>query len=1143
MSVPGSMVGNGGSDIPVYIRFRPMNKLEISRRSRNCVTYHSTSGDDVTRDLTVDSPMEGEYDFSFDKVFKEKTAQEDVYNETTSPLAQKLVDGYNTALIAFGQSGSGKTYTMMGENPMQHHSKMDNPAPNQGDDSQSCNDRTGIIPRAIKEIFQLMNKASPIIEFTVRVSFVEVYLEQIRDLLNPSKRFLKLKDGEDRSEYEMKKGPILEGLCEVCCLSWTEVVSLLFKGNAFRVVSEQQKQTDLNQSHTIFTIKLEQRNLATERTITSKMHLVDLAGSEVERQLPRSKIVRSPRSPTASPVQQQEIRIINQSHLGLKKVLNALGRFQRDKENPRYAVDPNLIPYKDSKLTRILCNALGGNCYTSFLMTATAATFNISSTVATMRYAEKIKVVKNYPYLNIEASPEECNIELEKSKKIQSELLVLIKEIGSEMRRIKDKGETNSIQDEGPLWEKLNEICESNKYFVYEEDQGNDNASNLLSITLHDEIQKKDEEIVQLKSKLAETREARDKAQSLSLEMEGECVFLRNESEEVLAAKKRNTEDIIDAQNEIQLLSQRRLELEHNLRTSQFRENEAVAFTRHFRRFYRKLLQNNAKLSSGSPEDIILKMTGVPNLDDLIDIDVLLCESGLLEDYEVNSDTDDGPYKPSVNSLVRSSALASKAKRQAMLNWNGAAPNSIDNTSITTGSRYTLSTHSESDGEGALGSTVVSPLNSSRSSTRHVELESSSMLSDPLLLHSPSEKLNNKRMNELERDLLRITRRCIDLQTCLYESEEWVEILSMRGAPTNKKDDPDAQIVELKNSLSKKESDLQALVWKMNEIHLINKQYNDTLSAREQHAYFLEEQLSQFQHKLMMQSSIHEETERKLRTEIMRLNSLIDAMTKIHWSSGKKSNKRLESRIIIPFQGGSSLDTKTREQLLEYKQMQQPPHQMRSGRTLLSEASSKDDGRTSAGISYAPSTKSMASSIFVDQKSLLDQKSQLSLNSKSDDISFATRPPIGGATSDGIHSRSKDMPHTHLNSLAENESKTIPSLFLVGGKNILYQPRSFTKKVGSNILPGILKSPSKPSNSSELQSFEDSGTLQNRKLEVSNQSTSSPKRLSSPKTKTGQKNQREILTDRLDRQKSLSDTRRKLDELESAWSNQKRGAS
>jgi len=197
----GNNVDETSQNIRVCLRFRPMNMLEKNRRSRNCVEVYPP-GIYGSTELTVDSPLEGEYDFNFDQVFESDASQSTVYEHAGAPLAKKLVEGRNCALIAYGQSGSGKTHTMMGdhfvdsekEEDVDHLESSNSEIKSDDKTRKAMDENAGIIPRITKEIFEEMNNSSASIEFTVRVSYIEIYLEQIRDLLNPSNNFLKIID-------------------------------------------------------------------------------------------------------------------------------------------------------------------------------------------------------------------------------------------------------------------------------------------------------------------------------------------------------------------------------------------------------------------------------------------------------------------------------------------------------------------------------------------------------------------------------------------------------------------------------------------------------------------------------------------------------------------------------------------------------------------------------------------------------------------------------------------------------------------------------------------------------------------------------------------------------------------------------------
>jgi hypothetical protein len=493
-------------------------------------------------------------------------------------------------------------------------------------------------------------------------------------------------------------------------------------------------------------------------------------------------------------------------------------------------------------------------------------------------------------------------------------------------------------------------------------------------------------------------------------------------------------------------------------------------------------------------------------------------------------------YKPSTNAMIRSSALASKAKRQTRFPF--ARNNSTDLTSVSKTSISTKSGHFENS---TRNNVVVISSNSDSVSGEFAPNSNRETIS----LQSPSDALADKRIDKLERDLLHITRRCIDLQLALNESEEWVELLTLSK---NKKKILEENI-KLKDQLKKKDSDMEAIVWKMNEIQIINDTYNQRFSSREEHISYLEDKLAQLQDKEFMQTHKQQDTERKLQTEIMRLNSLLDAITRVHWQDGKKSqNTRLESRIIIPFQGGSSLDPSVRQNLLRPTK----EASLSGSKTQFSGSDSRD-GRTTAGISYAPSYgPSVASSIYVDKN-----VSTSCNNFKIDD---------DGRTTAGLsYAPSVPSSSTTSNRNDRTNQSNINPLF-VGGKNIDYEPRRLATKKNVKIMAAIMR---KSPYTSSMNSTKHSPVNQQKSNKQTNNGYVNPMTppQSSPATRQTDtfsphavveiddqnlaSNKEDVKIPRtsttsssspsnrsrqsIERQKSLNDTKKKLEELELHW--------
>jgi kinesin family protein 5 len=339
-----------------------MNKLEEYRRSHNCVVVHSnnnTNNDDqeeISTSLSIDSPLQGEFKFAYNRIFDEFESSASVYQHAAAPLANDLLEGFNCALVTYGQTGSGKTHTMMGRGAEQggktrvKHDEDGGAA----DDANAKEDATGMIQRAIKDIFRLMAESPPTVEYTVRCSYVEIYLEKVLDLLNPVNRSIRIHSGVDDGNYDGsgganhdEEGVRMEGASEACCHTESDVLSLLIRGNACRSVSSTKMNTDSSRSHAIFIIKIEQTDSSTGISKKSQFLMMDMLGSEWGGR--RDALVN-----TKGRAIRQEAKMINKSLASLNAVINALVANGEGKKKRN-------VPYGQSKLTRLLRDAFGGN--------------------------------------------------------------------------------------------------------------------------------------------------------------------------------------------------------------------------------------------------------------------------------------------------------------------------------------------------------------------------------------------------------------------------------------------------------------------------------------------------------------------------------------------------------------------------------------------------------------------------------------------------------------------------------------------------------------------------------------------------------------------------------------------------------------
>jgi len=307
------------ANVQVVLRCRPINERELKLNTPRVLMTNS-----LKKTVDIEQNVKGKSQrktYTFDQVYNGDSLQEDVYNTTVKPIVDEVLDGFNCTVFAYGQTGTGKTHTMEGK-------------------LSSNKDETlaGMIPRAVHHIFQSLESSK---EFSVKVSYLELYNEELTDLLGGDGKQLRI--FEDATG---KKGMMVHNLEEIMCASAGDVFELLKSAQNKRVSASTLLNKNSSRSHAIFTITLHTKEVNPEGEDvikTGKLNLVDLAGSEC--------IGKS----GAQNQRAKEAGKINQSLLTLGRVINALV------EKTGY------IPYRDSKLTRLLQESLGGRAKTSSL--------------------------------------------------------------------------------------------------------------------------------------------------------------------------------------------------------------------------------------------------------------------------------------------------------------------------------------------------------------------------------------------------------------------------------------------------------------------------------------------------------------------------------------------------------------------------------------------------------------------------------------------------------------------------------------------------------------------------------------------------------------------------------------------------------
>uniref|UniRef100_A0A8C7MK28 Kinesin family member 11 n=1 Tax=Oncorhynchus kisutch TaxID=8019 RepID=A0A8C7MK28_ONCKI len=301
--------------------------------------------------------------YTFDMVFGPAAKQIDVYKSVVCPILDEVISGYNCTVFAYGQTGTGKTFTMEGErSPNEEFTWEEDPL-------------AGIIPRTLHQIFEKLSENGT--EFSVKVSLLEIYNEELFDLLSPcpdvTERLQLFDDPRN------KRGVIIKGLEEITVHNKNEIYQILERGSAKRKTASTLMNAYSSRSHSVFSVTIHMKEITIEGeelVKIGKLNLVDLAGSE---NIGRSGAVDK---------RAREAGNINQSLLTLGRVITALVE-----KRPH-------VPYRESKLTRILQDSLGGRTKTSIIATVSPASINLEETLSTLEYANRAKNIMNKPEVN-----------------------------------------------------------------------------------------------------------------------------------------------------------------------------------------------------------------------------------------------------------------------------------------------------------------------------------------------------------------------------------------------------------------------------------------------------------------------------------------------------------------------------------------------------------------------------------------------------------------------------------------------------------------------------------------------------------------------------------------------------------------------
>jgi hypothetical protein len=345
--------------IRVYARVRPISGKETARGNTDVVQFP----DEYTLDVTA-PPAEGDKaakkitkSFQYDTVFPPASTQENVF-EDTKALIQSTLDGYNVCIFAYGQTGAGKTHTMTGNPEM-----------------------PGITPRAMAEIFRVIEKNAGLFQYTVSCTMMELYNDQLVDLLWKPKK----KKGEEPPKLNVKRDQVtgwvsVENAIVASAATVEELASHLEAGNSRRHIAATNMNDQSSRSHLIFTIIIESTNVKSGVKAQGKLSLIDLAGSE--------RVGKS----GATGETLREAQSINKSLSALGNVISALS-----------TGDAKHIPYRDNLLTLVMSDSIGGNAKTLMFVNLSPVDYNYDETVNSLQYASRVKLITNNAQKNVES--------------------------------------------------------------------------------------------------------------------------------------------------------------------------------------------------------------------------------------------------------------------------------------------------------------------------------------------------------------------------------------------------------------------------------------------------------------------------------------------------------------------------------------------------------------------------------------------------------------------------------------------------------------------------------------------------------------------------------------------------------------------
>lgn len=691
---------------------------------RVCIAPLAASGDSHTFSCRQKLRIK----FLNKQVLEEDCSEQIVYDETVEHLPQQLLAGYDCTVLAYGATGTGKTHTLLGGSGANGGGEA---AWEPLDDDDALLEK-GLCGRLMKNVFQQMedaatrNNSSPDcnIQYTVRCSVLEIYLDRIRDLFHEASTVrLDLETTptfDANTDSDRSSLVTIQGCSAISCVCWQDVVRACHKAAAVRTGSAVYPNRDSSRSTLLVLVEIKQQieRDAQQLVKSSRLQIFDLAGSEMAKDASEeltnntSAGVLSKLNPFSSSAKPKTA--IPPEAERVSNTLKSLHRHVEDtiKRQQQLAAVNSVdgtarpvavrVPENASTLERLLAGSLGGNSHTVCILTASPSNYSVQETIHTVQFGLNCFRLVNRPVqqqILVSASAVgnwytgvgRYHTQLRESNVRRDRLQRLVKATATECQRLKEKVTTmeaststdRQTRFDHNLWSCIEQISLSK---TEDEDLPLDFIIESKTDSEHRV------EITRLKNQLRLAEQARKEAEGKAKELRDDLSIVQAQVSTLQEKLPKLAQELTASKEECSHLHQSKQNVEHNLRTSQFRESEAVVFLRQLRRFYFRLLKQmeTENGNQNSAKDIIKNAApGALDQGQLLDIDRMMVLSGLLEESEIGTDVSTKNYRPSRESLGRSTQQAEEATKktpQLLSNGGGLEDHDHRNGEVNSGS-------------------------------------------------------------------------------------------------------------------------------------------------------------------------------------------------------------------------------------------------------------------------------------------------------------------------------------------------------------------------------------------------------------------------------------------------------------------------